>query len=154
MRTWRVGNGKGGEALIPIPSLEVQYRIASSIESVDMLIYNYGVKEEVLRTLSIGFPEQLKKSILQRAIQGKLVPQAPADEPAEVLLECIRAEKQRLVQEGKIKKGKHESVFFRRDNSHYEPVDGVERCIDEELLFGISESWVWARFGSVILYAR
>lgn len=62
----------------------------------------------------------------------------------------IQAEKQRLVREGKIKKDKHESVIFRRDNSHYEIVDGVERCIDEELPFEIPESWAWARFGTVI----
>ena len=63
------------------------------------------------------------------------LPQGPSDEPAETLLERIRAEKQRLIKEGKIKKNKHESVIFRRDNSHYEKLDGVERCIDDELPF-------------------
>ena len=66
------------------------------------------------------FPELLKKSILQEAVQGKLVPQDPADEPASVLLERIRAEKGQLIRDGKIKRDKHESVIFRRDNSHYE----------------------------------
>ena len=139
------------KALIPIPPLEEQFRIVSAIESVDMLIRDYGVKEEILRTLNASFPEALKKSILQQAVQGKLVPQDPADEPATVLLERIRAEKHRLVREGKIKKDKHESVIFRRDNSHYELVDGVERCIDEELPFEIPESWVWVRFGTALI---
>ena len=133
------------KALIPIPPLEEQFRIVSVIESVDMLIRDYGVKEEILRTLNASFPEALKKSILQQAVQGKLVPQDPADESVEVLLERIRAEKQRLVREGKIKKDKHESIIFRRDNSHYESVDGVERCIDGELPFEIPENWAWTR---------
>ena len=65
------------------------------------------------------------------------------------LLERIREEKQRLIKEGKIKKDKHESVIFRRDNSHYEKLDGVERCIDDELPFEIPESWAWVRWGSI-----
>ena len=81
---------------------------------------------------------------------GKLIPQDPTDEPASVLLERIRAEKQRLVKEGKIKKDKHESVIFRRDNSHYEKLDGIERCIDDEIPFEIPKNWKWTRFGQVI----
>ena len=137
------------KALIPIPPLGEQFRIVSAIESVDASIRDYGVKEEALRALNGSFPESLKKSILQEAVQGKLVPQDPSDEPAEALLERIRAEKQRLIKEGKIKKDKHESVIFRRDNSHYEKLDGVERCIDDELPFEIPESWAWVRWGSI-----
>ena len=137
------------KALIPIPPLGEQFRIVSAIESVDASIRDYGVKEEALRALNGSFPESLKKSILQEAVQGKLVPQDPSDEPAEALLERIRAEKQRLIKEGKIKKDKHESVIFRRDNSHYEKLDGVERCIDDELPFEIPESWAWVRWGAI-----
>ena len=142
------------KALIPIPPLGEQFRIVSAIESVDASIRDYGAKEEALRALNGSFPERLKKSILQEAVQGKLVPQDPSDEPAGALLERIRAEKQRLIKEGKIKKDKHESVIFRRDNSHYEKLDGVERCIDDELPFEIPESWSWVRLGAVLEIAR
>ena len=142
------------KALIPIPPLGEQFRIVSAIESVDASIRDYGAKEEALRALNGSFPECLKKSILQEAVQGKLVPQDPSDEPAEALLERIRAEKQRLIKEDKIKKDKHESVIFRRDNSHYEKLDGVERCIDDELPFEIPENWCWARLGSISSYAE
>ena len=123
------------KALIPIPPLGEQFRIVSAIESVDASIRDYGAKEEALRALNGSFPERLKKSILQEAVQGKLVSQDPSDEPAEALLERIRAEKQRLIKEGKIKKDKHESVIFRRDNSHYEKRGSEEVCIDDEIPF-------------------
>ena len=91
--------------------------------------------------------KQLKNSILQWAIQGKLVPQDPNDEPASVLLEKIRAEKARLIKEGKIKKDKKESIIYRgEDNSYYEKfADGKVVCIDDEIPFEIPESWQWCR---------
>ena len=137
------------KALIPIPPLGEQFRIVSAIESVDASIRDYGAKEEALRTLNGSFPECLKKSILQEAVQGKLVPQDPSDEPAEALLERIRAEKQRLIKEGKIKKDKHESVIFRRDNSHYEKRGSEEVCIDDEIPFEIPDGWAWCRASSL-----
>jgi len=137
------------KALIPIPPLGEQLRIVSAIESVDMPIRDYGVKEKTLRTLNVAFPEALKKSILQEAVQGKLVPQDPSDEPAEALLERIRVEKQRLIKEGKIKKDKHESVIFRRDNSHYEKRGSKEVCIDDEIPFEVPDSWMWTRLKSL-----
>ncbi len=109
----------------------------------------YEVAFEALDTLQGTFPDQLKKSILQLAVQGKLVPQDPNDEPASVLLERIRAEKEQLIKAGKIKRDKHKSVIYRRDNSHYEMVDGVERCIDDEIPFEIPESWEWVRLSSI-----
>ena len=96
--------------------------------------------------------KQLKNSILQWAIQGKLVPQDPNDEPASVLLEKIRAEKARLVKEGKIKKDKKESIIYRGDdNSHYEKfADGTVVCIDDEIPFDVPNGWEWFRMQDVI----
>ena len=135
--------------LIPMPPLAEQQRIADLIERLIPYVDEYGKAESAVDQLNCHFPEALKKSILQEAVQGKLVPQDPSDEPAEALLERIRAEKQRLIKEGKIKKDKHESVIFRRDNSHYEKLDGVERCIDDELPFEIPESWAWVYLGNI-----
>ena len=135
--------------LFPLPPLAEQHRIVETIDKLQPYTDAYADVESTLDTLNTTFPERLKKSILQEAVQGKLVPQDSSDEPAEALLERIRAEKQRLIKEGKIKKDKYESVIFRRDNSHYEKLDGVERCIDDELPFEIPESWAWARLGNI-----
>ena len=96
--------------------------------------------------------KQLKNSILQWAIQGKLVPQDPNDEPASVLLEKIRAEKARLIKEGKIKKDKKESIIYRgEDNSYYEKfADGKVVCIDEEIPFEIPLTWSWSRLSNIV----
>ena len=150
----RVGTETMTSLLVPIPPLEEQRRIVEKIDGVASAISAYDVAYQKTETLNSAFPETLKKSILQEAVQGKLVPQDPSDEPAEALLERIRAEKQRLIKEGKIKKDKHESVIFRRDNSHYEKLAGVERCIDDELPFEIPESWAWVRLGAVLEIAR
>ena len=135
--------------LIPLPPIMEQKRIFDKLHELTTPLLDYGAAEQKVTDLNANFPEALKKSILQEAVQGKLVPQDPSDEPAEALLERIRAEKQRLIKEGKIKKDKHESVIFRRDNSHYEKLDGVERCIDDELPFEIPESWAWVRWRSI-----
>ncbi|WP_349933852.1 restriction endonuclease subunit S [Flavonifractor plautii] len=144
-----ISGDKLGTILLPVPPLAEQERIVACIQEAELVIENYAIKATALQKLQDSFPEALKKSILQEAVQGKLVPQDPSDEPAEALLERIRAEKQRLIKEGKIKKDKHESVIFRRDNSHYEKLDGVERRIDDELPFEIPESWAWARLGNI-----
>ena len=95
--------------------------------------------------------EQLRKSILQLAIQGKLVKQDPNDEPASVLLERIRAEKQRLIKEGKIKKDKGDSIIFKGDdNRHYEKIGSEVKNIDDEIPFEIPDSWSFTRFSSLI----
>ena len=134
----------------PLPPLAEQRRIVEKIKQLTPYLKKYGSVETTLSNLNLAFPDDLKKSILQYAVQGKLVPQDPADEPASVLLEHIRAEKEQLIKAGKIKRDKHESVIFRRDNSYYEKVDGIERCIDDELPFEIPESWEWVRFFSVV----
>ena len=134
----------------PLPPLAEQRRIVEKIKQLTPYLKKYGSVETTLSNLNLAFPDDLKKSILQYAVQGKLVPQDPADEPASVLLERIRAEKEQLIKAGKIKRDKHESFIFRRDNSYYEKVDGIERCIDDELPFEIPESWEWVHFFSVV----
>ena len=136
--------------LFPLPPLSEQKRIVSKIKESEPLMEKYADVEKYLDKLNTEFPDQLRKSILQEAVQGKIVPQDPTDEPVSVLLERIRAEKQHLVKEGKIKKDKHESVIFRRDNSHYEKRGSEEVCIDDEIPFEIPENWCWARMGSYL----
>ena len=133
----------------PLPPRSEQKRIVCAYEKLQPFLNAYDDAAHSLATMNKGFPEALKKSILQEAVQGKLVPQDPSDEPAEALLERIRAEKQRLIKEGKIKKDKHESVIFRRDNSHYEKRGSEEVCIDEEIPFEIPENWAWCRASSL-----
>ena len=134
--------------LVPLPPLSEQEAIVAELSKYAPLLDEYQLAYSEIKLLNDSFPERLKKSILQEAVQGKLVPQDPSDEPAEALLERIRAEKQRLIKEGKIKKDKHESVIFRRDNSHYEKHGSEEVCIDDEIPFEIPENWAWARLSS------
>ena len=144
-----ISGDKLGTILLPVPPLAEQERIVACIQEAELVIENYAIKATALQKLQDSFPEALKKSILQEAVQGKLVPQDPSDEPAEALLERIRAEKQQLIKEGKIKKDKHESVIFRRDNSHYEKRGSEEVCIDDEIPFEIPENWAWCRASSL-----
>ena len=137
-------------ALVPIPPVSEQRRILKQLLEILPTIQMYDITHQRLEKLNDTFPAQLKKSILQDAVQGKLVLQDPADEPASALLERIRAEKEQLIKEGKIKRDKHESVIFRRDNSYYEKVDGIERCIDDEIPFEIPKNWEWCRLGTIL----
>ena len=146
----RVGTETMTSLLVPVPPLEEQRRIVEKIDEIAPVVSAYDVTRQKTETLNSAFPEALKKSILQEAVQGKLVSQDPSDEPAEALLERIRAEKQRLIKEGKIKKDKHESVIFRRDNSHYEKRGSEEVCIDDELPFDIPSTWMWSRLSSIV----
>ena len=137
----------------PLPPLAEQHRIVSKIEELLPYIERYGNAEEHLTALNTTFPEALKKSILQEAVQGKLVPQNPDDEPASVLLERIRAEKQALIKAGKIKRDKHESVIVTRDKIPYEIIDGKERCIADEVPFEIPDSWCWCRLNQLGVFS-
>ena len=141
--------GTINRVLIPVPPVTEQRRITEKLYLLEPLLASYESTHDLIINQQHDFPEQLKKSILQEAVQGKLVPQTPTDEPASALLERIRAEKEHLIKSGKIKRDKHESVILRRDNSYYERVDGIERCIDEEIPFEIPESWEWVRLKTI-----
>ena len=136
--------------IFPIPPLSEQIRIIDMFHHIEPFIEQYGKEETTLSELNKKFPKELKKSILQQAVMGKLIPQDPNDEPASILLEKIRAEKDALIKAGKLKKDKHESIIYRRDNSHYEKIDGKEICIDEEIPFEIPNNWTWARLSSIV----
>ena len=135
--------------LVVIPPYNEQQRIVDKINELEPLIDKYKLIEEKLYKLNSSIKEQLKKSILQYAIEGNLVQQDPNDEPAFVLLERIREEKNKLVAEGKIKKDKNESIIYRRDNSYYEKCGSKILCIDEEIPFYIPDNWEWARLGNI-----
>ena len=135
--------------LLPVPPYYEQKRILEKLKELHPLVDKYRKNDEKIKKVIDDFPDLLKKSILQQAVMGKLVPQDENDEPASVLLDRIRAEKQRLIAEGKIKKDKNESIIFRRDNSHYEKLNGIERCIDDEIPFKIPDSWEWIRLGNI-----
>lgn len=122
--------------LLPLPPLAEQKRIVAKIEELEPLIAEYDTAETALTALNTAFPEQMKKSILQQAIQGKLVKQDPNDEPATVLLERIKAEKAALVKAGKIKKDK--------------PLPPIT---DDEIPFDIPDSWTWVRLGDISNYS-
>ena len=134
--------------LFPFPPVNEQRRIVERISEIKPYTDRYEESSVKIDKLNNTFPELLRKSILQQAVMGKLVPQDENDEPASILLEKIRAEKEALIKAGKLKKDKHESIIFRRDNSHYEKRDGQEVCIDDEIPFNIPDSWSWMRLSS------
>lgn len=142
------------QSLFPVPPVSEQKRIVQKVSDLSPCLEQYAAADTKLLSLNTAFPERLKKSILQEAVQGKLVPQDPSDEPAEALLERIRSEKQRLIKEGKIKKDKHESVIFRRDNSHYEKRGYKEVCIDDEIPFEVPSSWALIRLDDIGIYRK
>ena len=135
--------------LVPIPPRNEQNRIVNKLKELNPLIEKYKLAEEKLYELNSNIKGQLKKSILQYAIEGKLVPQDLNDEPASVLLDRIRKEKQNLIAEGKIKKDKNESIIYRRDNSYYEKLGKKEVCIDDSIYFDIPDDWQWCRIGTI-----
>ena len=147
-------NGKTlGRMLLPIPPKAEQRRLVQKLESLIPLFKRYTKAQFELDTLNEGINEKLKKSILQEAIQGKLLPQDPSDESASELLARIREEKLQLLKEGKLKKKDiTDSVIFKgEDNKYYEKVGKEIICIDEEIPFDIPESWTWARVKDIFI---
>ena len=139
------------EVMCPLPPLKEGERIIEKLVHLMPLIEDYNAFQEKQNILNHSIKEQLKKSILQEAIQGKLVPQDPSDEPASELLKRIREEKQKLVKEGKLKKKDiTDSVIFRGDdNRHYEKRDGQIIDISDDIPFEIPDSWQWVRLRNI-----
>ena len=137
--------------LIALPPINEEKRIVKAIETILPLILRYSQVYEQLKKRNSELIDKIKKSILHESIQGKLVEQDPKDEPASVLLERIKQEKERLVNEKKIKRDKQESIIYRGDdNKYWEKRGKVTVCIDDEIPFDIPNTWEWTRFGSLI----
>ena len=131
---------------VPVPPTQEQVHIGIRIAEFIKIIENIEDEKENLQTLI----SSAKSKILDLAIRCKLVPQNPNDEPASVLLERIRAEKEELIKAGKIKRDKKESIIFRgEDNSYYETIDKNTTCIDDEIPFIIPNGWAWCRLQSI-----
>ena len=128
--------------VLPVPPLKEQENISVACENLLTLTERIAIdKQDILSIIS-----KTKSKILDLAIRGKLVPQDPNDEPASVLLERIRAEKEELIKQGKIKRDKKESVIFKGDdNSYYEKYGDEITCIDDEIPFEIPNTWEWLR---------
>ena len=142
---------KISQLLVPIAPFEEQMRIVDKIKEVLPSVDKYSISQYNLDSLNVSLSECLKKSILQEAIQGKLVPQIAEEGTAKELLEQIKKEKQKLVKEGKLKKSAlATSVIFRGDDNRYcEKIGKSVQCIDEEIPFEIPESWVWCKFQDI-----
>ena len=139
--------------LIPIPPKKEQERISNKLSDISLFVNKYGDLQCKLDSLNTRINEFLKKSILQEAILGKLIPQNPNDEPASVLLQRIKEEKQRLVKEGKLKKKDVVDSFIYKgdDNKYYEQVGNKITCIEEEIPFKIPKEWCWVRLSDIVL---
>ena len=132
--------------LIPVPPLNEQVKIASMVNNLFNILSKLDSNKKELVTVITS----IKSKILDLAICGKLVPQDPNDEPASVLLERIRVEKEELIKQGKIKRDKKESVIFKgEDNSYYEKIGDEIICIDEEIPFDIPDNWGFSRLKSI-----
>ena len=150
----QVGSGRGGLSaettssfLIPIPPIQEQYAIQDKLQQCVSSVSEIAVE----KTNIISFILKAKDKILDLAIRGQFVPQDPNDEPASVLLDRIRAEKEELVKQGKIKRDKKESIIFKgEDNSYYEKMaDGKLHCLDDQLSFELPEGWEWCNLSMI-----
>ena len=133
--------------LIPLPPLAEQNRITNKLKDVFPIIEKYDKAQERHNLLNSSLNDVIRKSILQEAIQGKLVSQDPSDEPASMLLQRIRDEKQRLVKEGKLKQKDvvDSTIFQGHDNKYYEQTGSEIACIDDTVPFDLPTSWCWVR---------
>ena len=149
----RIISGYLENKLFPLPPLEEQQRIVEKIKELIPHIEYYSKAQTELDVLNKNIKEQLKKSVLQYAIEGKLVPQDEAEGTAEELLLQIQAEKLKLYEEGKLKKKdlEHSTIFKGEDNKYYEKIGKNVTCIDEEIPFEIPNGWVWARGTTLFL---
>ena len=145
-------NGKTlAKMLLPIPPVNEQKRIIEKLYSISFLVERYSKSQDALNLINTQIHEQLRKSILQDAIQGRLVPQLESEGTAEELLEQIRQEKLRLVEEGKLKKSAlTASVIYKGDdNKYFEKIDKIEKDITDEIPFEIPVEWNWCRLGCI-----
>ena len=140
-----------GTTLVPLPPLAEQERIVAKIEELMPWVEQYGKAQSELDQLNNSIQGQLRKSVLQYAIEGKLVPQQAEDGSAEELLAEIQAEKQRLYASGKLKKKDlaHSTIFRAEDGKYYGQVGKTITCIDEEIPFDLPDGWVWTRLGEI-----
>ncbi|MFQ7156320.1 MAG: restriction endonuclease subunit S, partial [Merdimonas faecis] len=128
--------------LIPLPPINEQLRIIPTVQKLLEYVTEIDTEEKTLMSIITA----VKSKILDLAIRGKLVPQDPDDEPASILLESIRAEKEELIKQGKIKRNKKESFVFKgEDNSYYEKFGNRVKNIDNEIPFELPNSWTWCR---------
>ncbi|RGN13257.1 restriction endonuclease subunit S [Segatella copri] len=141
--------------LFPLPPLAEQERIVDKIGLVMPIIDKYSKSQELLDKMNVELNEYLKKSVLQEAIQGKLVPQIAEEGTAHELLEQIKAKKLKLVKEGKLKKSAlNDSVIFRGDDNKYYTINKKERIsVDDEIPFDIPNTWEWCRLGTLFSHS-
>ena len=153
----KMNQEKMNSILVALPPIQEQTRINVRIAEILPVIEKYSREQNKLQTLNADISKILKNSILQEAIQGKLVPQIESEGTAEELLTEIRAEKHRLVKEGKLKKSAiaNESRIFRGDdNKYYENTSNGLVCIEDEIPFEIPKSWTWVRLDDICEYIQ
>ncbi len=142
---------KVADALLPLPPYNEQQRILDKLEEIIPKVNTYGLVADAISSMNQSLEPKLRKSILQEAIQGKLVPQIAEEGTAQELLEQIKTEKQKLVKEGKLKKSAlNDSVIFKGDDNKYWEKSGDRAvCIDEEIPFEIPSNWAWVRLDDI-----
>ncbi|QIH79139.1 hypothetical protein GTN30_10845 [Macrococcoides canis] len=143
----RISKGNLIKIIIPFPPINYQNKMVEKIKELFNIIDSIKQNKESLELIK----KKVNVKSLNLALQGKLVPQDPKDEPASVLLEKIKEEKEKLILEGKIKRNKKESTILRRGESYYELLDGEEKDITDEIPYSIPSNWEWTRLSSLIL---